>query len=423
MPNLLLVAQAVAPIGGSHSTRVTHLVKELARRGWDITVLATKIYPGTPEIDYSLLAKIPKTVKFLRGFPGPLHYHAYRKPSAGGNIPGKSSKLKKMFLVPDTYIEWLPGAVWELIKQGGLVKKPDLILSSAVPYTSHLTGLLLHWLFRKPWVIDYGDPWVYDPGHPRKGLRFLLERFLEGLVIRNSDTVLVTTPSTRLLYLDKYRMNPERIKVLPMAYDPEDFQKSQQEISPKQNSTLTRFVYAGRLEPESRNTQPFLKALAKLNSSGNLVNYQFEFAGSFKSDFNELLSGLNLERLITFHPWLEHSRCMDLLVNADYLLLFGNNNSVQIPGKVFNYLGSGAPIVYLSDLSPTDDPVYQLLKQSGRKFWRLQNNTETIVEFFLKFSEVKNNAGRERSNLPNFTWAERGETLDNIFHSILGEPR
>lgn len=97
MPRVLIVAQAVPPNGGSHATRIKYFIKELAELGWEIEVLTTKIYPGTPLIDNSLLDSIPINVSFVRTFPGPLHFYAYRKKrSLPGAVKAKKPGFKKV---------------------------------------------------------------------------------------------------------------------------------------------------------------------------------------------------------------------------------------------------------------------------------------------------------------------------------------
>jgi len=158
MSKLLIVAQAVAPIGGSHSTRVTNFVRHLSAMGWDVTILTTCIYKGTPNLDADLFDKFPPNLTFVYSYPGPMHALSYRKLSSRPNRASKSSSLLKKVLIPDTYIEWLPGACFSAIKHYKKKSKPDVILSSAVPYTSHLIALILSKLWHVPFVADYGDP-------------------------------------------------------------------------------------------------------------------------------------------------------------------------------------------------------------------------------------------------------------------------
>ncbi|MEK4286998.1 glycosyltransferase [Paenibacillus sp. FSL P4-0502] len=416
MPRVLIVAQAVPPNGGSHATRIKYFIKELAELGWEIEILTTRIYPGTPLIDNSLQESIPSHVSFTRSFPGPLHAYAYRKKrSVSGTVKGSKKKsMKKKLLIPDTYIEWLPGALVDVFIKKKIKQKPDIILSSAVPYTSHLIALFISKKWKTPLIADYGDPWVYDPGNPRKGVRYLIERFLESLVISNSNIISVTTDLTKKLYIDKYKVDPSKLKVIPMGYDKDDFSLP----VPLANNEKVRFLYTGRLEPESRDANLFFLTLKKLYESGHLRQCSFEFIGVFNRDFLDIVKNMGLDDLIKFHPWMNHRECMKYLCTADYLLLFGNNNNIQVPGKTFNYIGSGTPIIYLSNLNGEKDSVDEILKESGTTYWKVENSQSSIQEVLL---ELQSKFSYEKRNTANdlFSWKNRVKELSEIMVKLL----
>ena len=420
MPNLLIISQAVPPVGGSHSTRITHLINELSAKGWEINVLTTQIFPGTPFIDWNLQEKIPSGVKFIRSFPGPLHSFAYRRPKTN-KTPSRTRQSKvKSILIPDTYIEWLPGALIDCLLLNKGRTRPDIIMSSAVPYTAHLIGLVLSSIWGIPWVADYGDPWVYDPGHPRQGIRLLVERYLESKVVKKCSAIVVTTETTKQLYIDKYSVEQSKIRVIPMGFDPKDFAKVERDnIKEITGSYPVRFVYIGRLEPESRDVNIFFQALKKLKDSGELKNTCFEFIGGFQASLQEKVFELGLQEVVKFCSWIEHSKCMQYLTSADYLLLFGNNNSIQVPGKIFNYVGSETPIIYLANTSNRDtDPCVDILEQSGVKYWYVENSQVAIENLLTKVQNIRT-VNKTRTSLNyNFTWAKRGEELSQLLFTL-----
>lgn len=317
-------------------------------------------------------------------------------------------------LIPDTYIEWLPSALFDVFIKKKIKKKPDIILSSAVPYTSHLIALIISKKWKTPLVADYGDPWVYDPGNLRKGIRYSIERLLESMVIANSNIISVTTDSTKDLYIDKYNVEPTKLKVIPMGYDPNDFPISKHY---KSNESI-RFLYTGRLEPESRDANLFFLALKRLYERGHLKYCLFEFIGMFNKDLLDMVESMGLNDIIKFHPWMDHKACMEYLCKVDYLMLFGNNNSIQVPGKTFNYIGSNTPIVYFTNLSGERDPVDEILNESGTIYWKVENNQSSIEEVLL---ELESRSSFENSNKANqlFTWENRVKELSEIMTSLL----
>ncbi len=420
MPNLLVIAHAVAPIGGSHSTRVTHLVSELYNRGWNVTVLATRIYPGTPGVDPSLLEKVPAGIKFIRSFPGPMHAYLYRN-SRQASVHGYSIKesIIKKLMIPDPMVEWLPGAFTRAVSQRRLVA-PDLILSSAMPFSVHLIGLALSAALKKPWVADYGDPWVYAPGYPKKGLTFLTERALEKKVLKKCSAVIVTTATTKQLYVDKYAISENKIHVLPMAYDQKDFEDLENyPIATTPAGQPTRFVYTGYLNKTNRDPTAFLQALKELKEEGSLKNVSFELIGSFPVEIVNQVLALELRETVKFQAWLEHGECMRYLTSASYLLLFGNNNNIQLPGKVFQYIGSGTPVVYIASIPPETDPALQVLEQGGVKYWYTKNDKTSIKNLILQLLDAGIPERKANYSSDSFTWAKRGEVLSELLKAIL----
>jgi hypothetical protein len=425
MPNIFFVAQAVAPVGGSHSTRVTHLVAELFKIGWDVSVLTTKIYENTPNQDCTLTEKLPKDLKIYHSFPGPIHAMSYRKKNTCNSSNLSSNRpWKNAVFIPDTYFEWIPCAIFvSILKLRKVIHDADVIISSAVPYSCHLIALILSYLFRKPLVVDYGDPWVYDPGHPRKGFRYFIEKFMERRVLNHAKKVLVTTEETRCLYKEKYNLPVEKLETLSMAYAYEDFAcqdlnyiKTQEDS----NCNKIRFVYTGRLEPESRDIQLFFEALSELHQNGEIDNVVFIFAGVFQKEFIANIEKFNLKDRIIILPWMDHKTCMNCIARADYLLLFGNNNSIQLPGKLFNYIGSGNPIIYLSNnIEKTNDPAKNLLDCAGSYYHYVESSKKSIKSVISTISKNKKSDHKNIRQFSGFTWFDRAKELSNILKSII----
>lgn len=432
---LLFITQAVAPIGGSHSTRTTQLIKELSKLGWEISVLTTRVEKGTPMLDSKLEKKMPDNVKYLRTFPGPMHALAYKDSKINKTIPTANDsetkkvsdvkntikkyvgRIKKTLLIPDTYIEWLPFAIIDTLKNKKEVDlESSVIISSAVPYTSHLIGLYFKKKYNNFWIADYGDPWVYDPGNLRKGFRYIIERFLENQVVKNADIITVTTDNTKLSYLQNYKIKPDKVKVVPMAFDPEDF------LNEKNSSNNSKFVftYTGRLEEESRDTENFIQALEIMKENDELDNLVFKFVGSFKESLIKRFQKLYLNGNIEIINWIEHEECMKLLQNSQVLLLFGNNNEIQIPGKTFNYIGSQTPILYLSNIANQSmDPTLTVIKDSQVPYWVAENTMSDIRKMILKAVEETKvqNIGISKLNnneIYKYTWEKRAKDLSKL---------
>ncbi|QWV94802.1 glycosyltransferase [Geomonas oryzisoli] len=350
---ILMIAQAFAPVGGSHAVRVTNVVKALSEMGHEVTVLSATSGNHKPETDLDLLRKVPASVRVIRAFHGPMHEMMYRKPCRAGGGTGSSTKGLKGLLCPDTYIEWFPFALCQLLRLARRYR-PDVIVSSASPYTSHLVGLAAKRLFGVPWVVDSGDPWVYEPMHQRTGWRLLVERRMESAVLNNCDWFTVTTGPTLELYAETYPVTIGKTSVISMGFAPEDY--------PERDAAGTgafRFVHTGRLTAH-RDGSSFLAAVAQMQDELR-GRAEFHFYGGIPAPMLEQARQEGIADLLVDGGWLHNSECMSALRNAGALLLFGNSNAIQVPGKLFNYLGSGTPLLYLKNHAHREDACAEII--------------------------------------------------------------
>lgn len=419
MKQLLVIAQAVAPVGGSHSTRVTNFISHL-NRTFQVDVLTTKVYPNYPEMDFDLFEKI-KTISFIRSFPGPLHRYKYRKKGLTGkaNYSGKKTIKLKKFLIPDSYIEWLPWAVSAAIFYFFGKRKPDAIFTSAVPYTCHLVGYLLSKFWKKPLILDYGDPWVYDPGRPKVGLRLIIENYLEKKVVKHAKAIVVTTSTTKDLYVDKFSLDENKVFVVPMGFDPNDIPFDHNFKKIKKGKI--EIVYTGRIEPESRDAQSLFQAISAVKNNVHRMEIVFEFLGSFGEDIFRHIKNYKIDKNFKILGWHTHSECMKKIYFADAVILLGNYTNLQVPGKLYNYIGCGTPVIYLSNIANEDkDPVEEELKSSGILYWKINNTKENIEEFFEKIF-IKHKI----SLLPKipydsekYSWESRSRAIEEILNKV-----
>lgn len=419
-PRVLFVAQAYAPITGSHAARVEGLVRGLARQGCIVHVLTTTV-PGTQKpVDEAENSG----VLVHRSFVGPVHWLMGFRKSAAFKLLTDGDSLARRLAIPDTFIEWLPSGIL-----GGLFHclrcwKPDVVVSSAVPYTAHLIAGTVASLMRVPLVVDYGDPWVFDPGHPRRGIRLNLEYRAENWVLSHAKAVTVTTATTKELYLKKYRsLDASRIFVVPMGYDTRSFgEASRNCISESVGSSHLRLVYAGSVRTESRNLEPLLAAVGQLNGStegGSAV--QLRILGVIDKRTYRAVAGIASG--LSLVGWIRRSKVIEELIEADVLVLLGNNNSVQTPGKLFEYIGSGTPVLYIKDHNDSLDDCERHLSLSGRAYWTVRNSVESI-EDWLRWAVRNQNAIKyaKQTGIPpkeDCSWQARAQSLFDILCRVV----
>jgi glycosyltransferase involved in cell wall biosynthesis len=80
-------------------------------------------------------------------------------------------------------------------------------------------------------------------------------------------------------------------------------------------------------------------------------------------------------RLLGFLP---HEEVLAAQQRADVLVNIGNEDPTQIPGKFFEYLGAGKPILHLSQ-TPDGDEVAGIIVDTGRG-WVVENRRDDIAQ-------------------------------------------
>ena len=419
---VLIIAQAFSPLHGSHATRVTELARGLRDLGCSVHVIATSLplrFACSKDVDQE------EDLLVHRGFVGPLHWLRYRmQESLAANMTDGNSLVRRL-AIPDTFIEWLPGAVVSGLYHYIRCWRPDVIVSSAVPYTAHLAGAIIARVTSVPWLVDYGDPWVFDPGHPRRLLRGCIEYFMEQAVLKNARAVTVTTYATRELYLEKYKvLTEERVFVIPMAYQTNMFEivKPTEDLL-SYGSDALRLIYTGSIRSESRNIQPLLTALASsVQESGAVNQIRFHIMGSVDRQSANSIQSIALGNVVSFDGWVDKQRLARALLMADVAVLLGNNNTIQIPGKLYEYIGSGVPILYIRNHNQQIDECEAVLSKSGRTYWVISNDENSIKQWILyAFSHRMEIRARHQRGLPpleNHTWEARAKDFLKILLAL-----
>ena len=129
--------------------------------------------------------------------------------------------------IPDQESAWLMPAVARgyAAARG---QRPDVLYSSAPPWTGHLVARALSGLLGRAWVADFRDPWSRAPwreDRPPFVLRALAR--LERQVVARADAVLFVTPvlispafQSTLPHVVKFLPHEAALSLLRMPVDP-----------------------------------------------------------------------------------------------------------------------------------------------------------------------------------------------------------
>ena len=351
-PHVLVVAYYFPPLGLSGVQRVAKWCRYLPSAGWDVTVLTVE--PGAYfAFDDTLLEEVESAgVRIIRTRTlDPTRQGGGRKVVS---FPSERRRrlfswLSGFFFLPDNKRGWTRQALsaWKDICRDG---RPDIVFSSAPPYTSFLVGQALARKAGVPHVMDYRDDWLDNPRHdyPTPIHRRIHARMERRLL---SSAALVTTINASIRERLLQRSPGSDVRILPQGFDPADITQGEDQGGVRRAHRRSLLVYAGMFY-HAQQPDTFLKAVSLVKSRlpESSPGLEARFVGLFPDDKKPLIASLGLEDDVTLTGYKNHHETVGELMEADVLwMTVGRQPGEEMisTGKLFEYMGTGKPILAL----------------------------------------------------------------------------
>ena len=431
---ILLISLTVPPIMGSHGRRVIHFLKYLHEFGWELDVLTVSPSSNFPLFDPPSVKNLPSSVKIFRVYQGFLRKIYYKNVyynnsaiSSRRNFNNRKNTILKKILGNLKYIvsemnmywlfDWSPFAIIKGVKL--IVRyNYDVLISSGLSGPPLIAYMIKKMKKKIPWIIDYGDPWVFDPTYKDKHtkIKFLIDHWLEQRILKSADVITVTTEETRKNYLENYPfLEKEKVKVIPMGVDYAVFKKIQAERSEKFRILYTGSIYL------TRDIKPFLDALKLLCENEEIKkDIEILFVGRIEDEYKELVISMGLEDMVSFGGFVPYEKSLSLMMGADVLISFGNKGGLQVPGKLFDYVGSKRPILWIK--GDERDPALSYLEGLNRAII-VNNKSEEIYSKILTLYNLYKKQEFEKTfnleEIPAFSWKDRVKILNEICEGLV----
>ena len=410
MKHVLVITYYFPPSGGPGVQRVLKFITYLRQFGWQPVVLTVKD-ADYPARDESLLNEIPADVPVYRTriFEP---YDAYRRltgkkpgtPVDVNTIPKPGEKrataeqiaefIRATFFIPDARRGWMRSAV----REGRMIiRKHDIqaLYSSSPPYTCSLIARSLKRQTGLPWIAGFRDPWRGFLSAPKRWfLPDMIDRHYERGTFLECDAMEVAWKGIGKDFHAKYPdISPGKIHHLPNGYDSADF--PQVEIMDKEVFTVT---YTGSMYGK-RNPGTFLQAVARLVGEGKVQTstIRLQFIGRFGDEVRAMFEHPVLRESIIVKEYMPHAESVRQLFQSDALLMvvddFKGNDEI-VPGKVFEYVGSGKPVITLAP----EGAVAELINETRSGMVASSQDVAAIAKIFLHYYQQWQNGtiGREQ---------------------------
>lgn len=394
---VLIVTYYWPPSGGSGVQRWLKFVKYLHRQGWEPYV-CTPDNPSFTIKDSSLEKDIPDAVEvFKLPIWEPYQLFFWLQRLVGNkNIQqtdfvstGKRSLFQRIsswirgnLFVPDARIFWVKPTVRFLTD---IIQANDIhrVITTGPPHSIHLIGLRLKKKFQNiNWIADFRDPWsewdLLDT-LSLSGWAKSRHQKLEREVLTVADRVITIAP----YHVARFEaLGNRKVDLITNGFDEEDFGASQS----TRNSKFT-IRHIGVVD-ELRDPRPFIEALKiAIEEDPDLAPLiNVEFIGSVNSRFQKLVTDdPQLSRLVSFTSPIPHSELLAVYNHTDLLLLVLAHTSIapgNLPGKFFEYLASGKPIL---GIGPAQGDASEILRQTGAGLVLEREDVHQIVKALTSY--------------------------------------
>ncbi|OGO29111.1 MAG: hypothetical protein A2Z16_08280 [Chloroflexi bacterium RBG_16_54_18] len=259
----------------------------------------------------------------------------------------------------------------------------ELIFSTSFPYSDHLAGYMLKKLSGLPWVADFRDPWTQNPGARNTGWRYRVDGWLEKQVLKSADRVIGVSPGYTQGLRELATGRPaEGFFTIENGYDAADMQPVSDTLKSKPLPGCSRIGHFGKVYDGT--ALPFLKGIEAIGEAASSLSIRF--VGGLAPAEQAFLREHSQAAQIWVEPRRAHERVVEAMQMADVLLLFvlpELKRSGHIPGKMFEYLASGTPVLLIGQQGDASD----LLEESGAGLFVPAGDPVAIAEALRMVAE------------------------------------
>ncbi len=420
---LLFISTSLPPFPDSATIRSAFLIRGLAQHGWRVVAAGPRYSSG----DDSLSRLLPQCCQRL--YTSPPAYDRWLPklgavPVLGRRLRWMSSVAASFLLAPDVRVGWDRLAVRACAELMDSDERPDIIVSSSGSCTAHMAGSELSCRRGIPWIADVTDPWALVNREPFNVPHVqAINHRLEKATLAQASTLVFTTPETMHAYHKKFG-DAVPMACIPCGYSDEEFA----DALPMPRSARLTVTYVGVAYGMNRNLRPLIEAIAALNRGE--PRFRLQIVGPHSTKFEAAAGRAGLSDA-EFSGYVPYARSIECMAGSHILFIVGNGGPLQVPGKVYMYLGSGRPILYVGQRRPESDPTYKVLREFPGVTCARQDAADVaraLEDLYAAYETWQHRAWQRRgsASLRRFEWnslsAEFGALCENLVRTPAGAP-
>jgi len=288
--------------------------------------------------------------------------------------------IRMNLFIPDARIGWY----WNAVRKGKQILRSEniqAIVSIGPPHTTLLVGKKLSKQFNIPHIPVLIDPWVditYYRDFKRSVLTLALDRHLERSVLEEASHIVFVTESMREDYARRYPAIRNKSHVLYWGYNEESFY----DYTPKSVPATEILLHAGNIF-DYQNPKALWATLQKEIHNGR--NLKIVFIGTVSPGIRQSITEAGLSDRTEFKGFLPYHEMIEALGVASYVMVCATEKR-HVPGKLFEYLRSGKPILAFGD---DNEEVQRILDEA--KAGMIFPYTSSGQEFFDRVHDFQTN--------------------------------
>lgn len=277
-----------------------------------------------------------------------------REPGAIEERPPRKKNLLQSCIVeaieyPDRYAGWIRPAV-SAVQQLQERVRFSAVYTTSPPKSCALIGLALAERYRLPWIFDLRDPWLTDEEGWRTTIRCgVVRRWHEkafNACLERSAVVVVNSFALGDYLRENCPRFADKIHTLPNGIDDE----MPISTAPAPRTERLTIGHFGSIYGQ-RTSAVFLKGLAQWlqHHPDRRQHIEALFYGRIFEDIQAMIEQYSLRDVVQVRGLVPRAQAAEIQSQCTALLLLAQKQPLQVPGKVYEYLASGKPIIAMTE--------------------------------------------------------------------------
>jgi hypothetical protein len=319
--------------GTALARRIGQLARGFASRNWRVSVVHRLQQPQDPAANSQVTEPTPAGA-------------AIRRRAIGGG--GDATSNRSAWLVPFRKLATLwvalshgdPSGRWaygvERLARSGVLRRPDLILACFTPRGPLRAAERLHRFWGVPWIADLQDPWWEGSSG---ALRPIVATWMRR-VLRSAALVVQVSPEWAASDARTLRRSVETqrhaIPAIPLL----------EHAAVRESNGRLVVLYAGSLDEDCQDLNPFMDALAQLHNRGERgIELRLAATEAVWRKFATAAQRRGVSEALRWLGWLTDADLQLAAQHADCLLLIPwfSSDRRGVPSKLYEYLAFGRP--------------------------------------------------------------------------------